>query len=105
MSRTAPTSAPELAQAFRGTAVPFDHLFEHINKADIVISSTGAPHFVITREQAEKLIAARKNRPMFFVDIAVPRDVDPAINDLDNAFVYDIDDLGQIGRASCRERV
>jgi glutamyl-tRNA reductase len=96
--------AAELAQAFRGTAVPFDHLFEHINKADIVISSTGAPHFVITREQAEKLIAARKNRPMFFVDIAVPRDIDPAINDLDNAFVYDIDDLGQVVEANKRQR-
>lgn len=96
--------ARDLAQAFQGIAIRFEELFDHINKADIVISSTGAPHFVLRKEQAEKLLAARKNRPIFFVDIAVPRDIDPAINELDNAFVYDIDDLEQVVDANRRQR-
>jgi glutamyl-tRNA reductase len=96
--------AVELAQAFHGTAIRFEELFEYVQKADIVISSTGAPHFVVQKEQAEKLLAARKNRPMFFVDIAVPRDIDPAVNELDNAFVYDIDDLEQVVDANKKQR-
>ncbi len=96
--------AVELAKAFHGTAIRFEDLFNTINEADIVISSTGAPHFVIRKDQAEKLLAARKNRPMFFVDIAVPRDIDPAVNELDNAFVYDIDDLEQVVEANRRQR-
>jgi glutamyl-tRNA reductase len=96
--------AVELAQAFHGTAIRFEELFEHIEKADIVISSTAAPHFVIYRSQAEKWLEARKNRPMFFVDIAVPRNVEPSINELGNAFVYDIDDLGQVVEANRKQR-
>ena len=60
---------------------------------DIIISSTGAPGFVLTRDQVKPVIRARRNRPIFFIDIAVPRDIDPEINRLDNAYVYDIDDL------------
>jgi glutamyl-tRNA reductase len=96
--------AVELAAAFHGTAIHFDHLLEHVAKADIVISSTGAPHFILNKDQVEKLLATRKNRPIFFVDIAVPRDIDPAVNELDNAFVYDIDDLGQVVDANKKQR-
>ena len=96
--------AQELAAAFRGTAIHFDQLLEHIGKADIVISSTGAPHFVIRKDQAEKLMVARRNRPIFFVDIAVPRDIDPAVNEIDNAYVYDIDDLEQVVDANRKQR-
>jgi glutamyl-tRNA reductase len=96
--------AVELAAAFHGTALRYEELFTQIEKADIVISSTGAPHFVIEKAQAEKLLAARRNRPMFFVDIAVPRDIDPAVNELDNAFVYDIDDLEQVVDANKKQR-
>lgn len=96
--------ACELAQAFHGIAIRFEEIFEHIDRADIVISSTGAPHFVISKERAERLLAARKNRPIFFVDIAVPRDVDPEVNQLDNAFVYNIDDLDQVVDANRRQR-
>jgi glutamyl-tRNA reductase len=96
--------AEELAAAFHGTAIKFEELFDHIDKADVVISSTGAPHFVVTKEKAEKLLAARKNRPIFFVDIAVPRDIDPAVNELDNAYVYDIDDLDQVVDANKKQR-
>jgi glutamyl-tRNA reductase len=60
-----------------------------------VITSTGSPHFIFKREHGEKLMALRKNKPMFFIDIAVPRDVDPEMNKIDGLFVYDIDDLQQ----------
>jgi glutamyl-tRNA reductase len=96
--------AVELAAAFQGTAIRFDELFEYIDRADVVISSTGSPHFVVTREKAEQLLAVRRNRPIFFVDIAVPRDIDPAVNELDNAYVYDIDDLAQVVDANKKQR-
>jgi glutamyl-tRNA reductase len=70
-----------------------------------VISSTGAPHFIIGRTLAEQVIHRRKNKPMFFIDIAVPRDIDPLVNELDNAFVYDIDDLQQVIDANLKERL
>jgi glutamyl-tRNA reductase len=94
----------ELASAFNGVAVHFDEVFDYLEKADIVISSTGAPHFIVTKEQAERLLTARRQRPIFFVDIAVPRDIDPAVNELDNVFVYDIDDLQQVVDANMKQR-
>ncbi|HXJ96085.1 MAG TPA: glutamyl-tRNA reductase [Terriglobia bacterium] len=96
--------ACELAAVFHGAAVPFEALQEHLGRADIVISSTDSPGFLVRREQAERLLDARKQRPMFFVDIAVPRDIDPAVNELDNAFVYDIDDLEQVVAANRKQR-
>jgi glutamyl-tRNA reductase len=96
--------AAELAAAFHGTAVPFENLFEHLSQADIVISSTGSPQTIINKHQVEKLLSARKNRPIFFVDIAVPRDIDPAVNELDNVFLYDIDDLGHVVEANKKQR-
>ncbi len=96
--------AQELAAAFHGTAVPFENLFEQMAQADIVISSTGSQQPIITRPQVEKLLSARKNRPIFFVDIAVPRDVDPAVNAVDNVFLYDIDDLGHVVDANKKQR-
>ena len=96
--------AVELAAAFHGTPVPFEHLYEHLSQADIVITSTGSPYTIINKNQVEKLLSARKNHPIFFVDIAVPRDVDPAVNELDNVFVYDIDDLGHVVEANKKQR-
>lgn len=84
------------AQKFGGEAVPFDKLYETADRADIVLSSTGAPVTIFRKEHGEKFLAKRKNRPMFFIDIAVPRDIDPALNELDGIFVYDIDDLQQV---------
>jgi glutamyl-tRNA reductase len=97
--------AVELAQVFEGAAVPFEHLTEHMDRADIVISSTGAPNFVISKALAEQVIHKRKNKPMFFIDIAVPRDIDPTVNEIDNAFLYDIDDLQQVIDANLKERL
>ena len=99
-----PQRAQELATAFKGTPIPYLELGTHLHKADIVISSTGAPHFILEKAHVEKILSARRNRPMFFVDIAVPRDIDPAVNELDNAFVYDIDDLGQVVDANKKQR-
>jgi glutamyl-tRNA reductase len=96
--------AVEMAARFEGRAVPFEQLFEFLEHVDIVITSTGAPGFIIGRERAQALMNARKNRPMFLIDIAVPRDIDPAVNELDNMFVYDIDDLQQVADANRRER-
>jgi len=70
-------------------------LYETCDRADIIITSTGSPHAIFRREHGELFLSRRKNRPMFFIDIAVPRDVDPEINKLDGIFVYDMDDLQQ----------
>jgi glutamyl-tRNA reductase len=87
--------AVSLAYKFKGHAIHFEDLHHTCDRADIVITSTGAPHAIFRREHGEVFLARRKNRPMFFIDIAVPRDVDPAMNKLDGIFVYDIDDLQQ----------
>jgi len=84
-----------LAQKFNGQAIEFSRLYETCDRADIVITSTGAPHAIFRREHGELFLSRRKNRPMFFIDIAVPRDVDPEMNKVDGIFVYDIDDLQQ----------
>jgi glutamyl-tRNA reductase len=96
--------AVQLAAAFHGTAIAFDQLLEHLPKADIVISSTGAAGYIVNKEHVARILSARRNRPVFFVDIAVPRDIDPLVNELDNAFVYDIDDLGQVVEANKKQR-
>ena len=88
--------AVALAKKFNGQAVPFEQLYETVPNADIVISSTGAPHAIFRKEHGEKFLSRRKNRPMFFIDIAVPRDIDAEMNKLDGIFVYDIDDLQQV---------
>jgi glutamyl-tRNA reductase len=96
--------AVQLAAAFHGTAVPFEQHFDHLTKADVVISSTGAPGYILDKELVSRLLSARRNRPMFFVDIAVPRDIDPQVNELDNAFVYNIDDLEQVIESNKKQR-
>ena len=87
--------ATKLAAKFNGQAILFEQLYETCDRADIVITSTGAPFAIFRKEHGELFLSRRKNRPMFFVDIAVPRDVDPEMNKLDGIFVYDIDDLQQ----------
>src|SRR6266567_5660726 len=84
-----------LAQKFNGQAIQFDDLYNTCDRADIVITSTGSPHAIFRREHGEQFLARRKNRPMFFIDIAVPRDVSPEMGKLDGIFTYDIDDLQQ----------
>jgi glutamyl-tRNA reductase len=100
--------ARRMAEEISGTVVPevidFAQLYEAASRADIVISSTGAPHPIFRPEHGHAFLHKRRNRPMFFIDIAVPRDVDPEMNKLDGIFVYDIDDLQQVAVAHMEER-
>jgi glutamyl-tRNA reductase len=99
-----PSRALELAQEFQGKAVPFEDFPLQLKNVDVILSSTGSTHYIIRKEQLHEVIRVRKNRPMFFIDIAVPRDVDPAINEIDNVYVYDIDDLQGIAESNREER-
>jgi glutamyl-tRNA reductase len=96
--------ARSMAAPFHGRVIPFEEMYEAASQADIVISSTGAPHPIFRKEHGQAFLHRRRNRPMFFIDIAVPRDVDPAMNKLEGIFVYDIDDLQQVAAAHMEER-
>jgi glutamyl-tRNA reductase len=85
--------ATELAKRWQGQAVPLEEIPSALFESDIVISSTGAPELVILYSQVKSIMKQRKQRPLFFIDIAVPRDIDPKINSIDNVYLYDIDDL------------
>lgn len=85
--------AKELADKFNGSAIPYRAMFNHAADADIIITSTGAPHYVLTAENLGPLIADRTDRPLILIDIAVPRDVDPRLGDMPGVTVYNIDDL------------
>jgi glutamyl-tRNA reductase len=96
--------ARDFADRFAGRVVPFEQIHEAASQADIVITSTGAPHPIFRPEHGQAFLHRRRNRPMFFIDIAVPRDVDPAMNRLEGIFVYDIDDLQSVAAAHLAER-
>ena len=96
--------AQQLSEAFGGHAVPFEQLHETADRADIVLISTGANAFLFRREHGEQLMARRRNSPMFFIDISVPRNVDPEMGRLDGMFVYDIDDLQAVAAGNTAER-
>ena len=96
--------ARQLAEPFDGRVIPFEKLYETATEADIVISSTGAPHPIFRKEHGQQFMHRRRNRPMFFIDIAVPRDVDPAMNKVEGIFVYDIDDLQAVAASHIAER-
>ncbi|SJZ67371.1 glutamyl-tRNA reductase [Trichlorobacter thiogenes] len=97
--------AQKLAEEFNGEAIPFEELFLHLHKADIVLTSTGAPHAIITPPDLEEVIKRRRMRPMFLIDIAVPRDIDPAVNEMDAVYLYDMDDLQQVVAANLEGRM
>ncbi len=96
--------AEELAREFHGEALPFADFTRELRRMDIVLSSTGSPHYLVHKKELSEVIRIRRNRPMFFIDIAVPRDIDPAINEIDNVYVYDIDDLQGIVSTNREER-
>jgi glutamyl-tRNA reductase len=93
-----------MADRFSGRVIPYDALYDAASEADIVISSTGAPHPIFRREHGQAFMQRRRNKPMFFIDIAVPRDVDPKMGELEGIFVYDIDDLQAVAAAHMAER-
>jgi glutamyl-tRNA reductase len=82
-----------LAQTFRGQAIYIDEVDDYLTKVDVIIASAGGSDFLVTPKQMKRILKKRRHRPLFFIDIAVPRNVDPAINRLENVYVYDIDDL------------
>lgn len=96
--------ALSLASEFKGEAIPFDRLEEGLKRADIVISATDSPYFLITHSQISKLMRQRKQRPIFFIDIADPRDVEPAVGDLENVYLYNIDDLQKVANENIKDR-
>ncbi len=96
--------ALEMATLFRGTPIEYQRFLGILPQVDIVITSSGAPHFIIRKEDMQRVIAARKNRPMFLIDIAVPRNIEPSVNEIDNVFLYDIDDLQEVVNSNLRER-
>jgi glutamyl-tRNA reductase len=96
--------AVALAQQFQGRAVTFEDFRQEMGGADIVISSTAAPHLILKKEDMHAIILQRRHRPIFLIDIAHPRDIDPACNELDNVYLYDIDDLQAVVTANLKER-
>ncbi|PRO64922.1 glutamyl-tRNA reductase [Alkalicoccus urumqiensis] len=103
MNRTK-SRAAELAERFSGKAESMEALEESLQYTDILISSTGSNNYVLTRENVSSLIKKRRGRPLFLVDIAVPRDLDPELAELDDVYLYDIDDLQGIVNANLEER-
>jgi glutamyl-tRNA reductase len=93
-----------LAKGFKGEAIRFEEIADSLQIVDIIISSTSSTDFVITRNQVKAIIRRRRNRPIFFIDIAVPRDIDPEINRLTNSYVYDIDDLKGVIEENIEDR-
>ncbi|MEK7366385.1 MAG: glutamyl-tRNA reductase [candidate division NC10 bacterium] len=96
--------ALELAGRLGGRAVRFDQFKEEVLSADIVIASTAAPHPILTRADVEQIIRARRQRPLFLIDIAVPRDIAADVNAIDNVYLYDIDDLEAVAAANRKVR-
>jgi len=97
--------AVEMAKLFQGTPVEYSRFTAMLPEVDILIASSGAPHYILHKEEMQRVISARRNKPMFLIDIAVPRNIDPAINNLDNVFLYDIDDLQEVVNSNLRERM
>jgi glutamyl-tRNA reductase len=96
--------AMELAERFQGEALPFTELPHALLRADIIISSTGSPDVIVKKEEVSTIIRQRKQRPLFFIDIAVPRDIEPQVNTIDNVYLYDIDDLQEVAEANMKDR-
>ncbi|MFV9511088.1 glutamyl-tRNA reductase [Tepidibacillus sp. LV47] len=97
--------ARDLASAFHGVAYTMEELPQALFRADIVISSTGADSFILSRTQVEEVMNKRSNRPLFMIDIAVPRDLDPTIQECENVYLFNIDDLQEIVDANIQERI
>jgi glutamyl-tRNA reductase len=97
--------AMEMAAMFQGTPVEYTRFVAMLPEVDILIASSGAPHYILHKDEMQRVIAARRNRPVFLIDIAVPRNIEPSVNEIDNVFLYDIDDLQEVVNANLRERL
>ena len=96
--------ARQMAETFHGRIVDYRNFLPVLPEVDVVIASSGAPHYILGKEELRKALGARRNRPMFLIDIAVPRNIDPAVNELENIFLYDIDDLQKVVETNLRGR-
>ena len=96
--------ACELSKEFKGRPIKFEEFIQEMVRTDIVICSTGAPTYILTKNQMQKVMRERKQRQVFIIDISVPRNIDPGINDLDNVYLYNVDDLHGVVDANMFER-
>lgn len=99
-----PGKARAVAEPYGGEAITFDDLPNHLHRADIIIGSTSAPHFVLRPRHFEGALRKRAYKPVFAIDIAVPRDIEPAVGDIDNVYLYDMDDLEQVAQENLAAR-
>jgi glutamyl-tRNA reductase len=97
-------TARQIAQEFGATTVSLDQMDQYLGDADVVICSTGAPDFVVTAERVRKTLERRRNRPTCFIDISVPRNIEPTVSKIPNVFLFDIDDLESVITSNIRER-
>jgi glutamyl-tRNA reductase len=97
--------AEELAGEIGGRVIEYERFLESVPEVDIVIASSGSPTYILSREQVRSAVARRRNRPMFLIDIAVPRNIEPEVNQVDNVFLYDIDDLGKVVDTNLKGRL
>ena len=97
--------AEAMAEEVGGHVVDYSYFEDAVPDVDIILTSSGAPHFILTRDQMRAAMARRRNRPMFLIDIAVPRNIDPAVNDLEGVFLYDIDDLSKVVDTNVKGRL
>ncbi len=97
--------AVEMAKLFDGTVVDYDRFLDFLPEVDILIASSGAPHYIVKKQDVRRAVEARRNRPVFLIDIAVPRNIEPAVNELDNVFLYDIDDFQDVVDENLRGRL
>ncbi len=93
VTNRSPERAARMAEIFQGRAVDYATFVSALKDVDVLIASSGAPHYILTKDDMRRVMSARRNRPMFLIDIAVPRNIEPAVNELDSVFLYDIDDL------------
>lgn len=96
--------AEQMASLFRGEVIPYQDCLSAIHRVDIVIASSGSPNYVLKSEDVRRALEARRNQPIFLIDIAVPRNIDPDVNQLEHAFLYDIDDLQRIVERNLKGR-
>ena len=97
--------AAALAEECGGRVIEYQYFEDAVPEVDIILASSGAPHFILTRDQVRAAMSRRRNRPMFLIDIAVPRNIDPTANELESVFLYDIDDLGKVVDANLKGRI
>ncbi|HZL57201.1 MAG TPA: glutamyl-tRNA reductase [Bryobacteraceae bacterium] len=96
--------AEEMAKTFDGRAVEYSQFQSILHEVDIVISSSGAPHYILTRDDMQRVIRQRRNKPIFLIDIAVPRNIDPAVNEIEGVILKDVDGLEGVVSANIQER-